>query len=244
VHGRLEFLVALPVAVRLLHHDAALEEEALEDLADVELRVLRFANAERDVLEVAEDGHVLRVGGSGHLVGSVQQVPRRALIGSRIGVIIPNMGTERHDPGEALFTKTQRRILGLLFGTPERSFYANEIVRSAGVGIGAALRELDRLAASGLVVSARIGNQKHFQANRTGSYSKSYSGIARKILGPSLARRRALGHLAVPVAHEPAAAYEVTPDSSGKCLARCSRGCAQIWHPQAEPFSARRREKR
>jgi hypothetical protein len=76
VHGRLEFLVALPVAVGLLHHDAALEEEALEDLADVELRVLRFTNAERDVLEVAEDGHVLRVGGSGHLIGSVQQVPR------------------------------------------------------------------------------------------------------------------------------------------------------------------------
>jgi predicted nucleotidyltransferase len=125
------------------------------------------------------------------------------------------MGTERHDPGEALFTKTQRRILGLLFGTPERSFYANEIVRSAGVGIGAALRELDRLAASGLVVSARIGNQKHFQANRNGLVFEELRGIARKILGHvDSPRPRALGHLAVPVAHEHAAAYEVTPNSS------------------------------
>src|SRR5258708_960645 len=66
VHGRLEFLVAVPVAVGLLHHDAALEEQALEDFADVELRVLRFANAEGDVLEVAEDRHVLGGGGSGH----------------------------------------------------------------------------------------------------------------------------------------------------------------------------------
>ena len=34
-------------------------------------------------------------------------------------------------------TKTQRRILGLLFGSPERSHYGNEIVRAARVGIGA-----------------------------------------------------------------------------------------------------------
>src|SRR5882672_4930896 len=92
------------------------------------------------------------------------------------------MGTSHVDPGEALFTKTQRRILGLLFGAPDRSHYANEIVRSAGVGIGAALRELDRLVASGLVVVARIGNQKHFQANRNAPIFGELAGIARKIL--------------------------------------------------------------
>ena len=47
--------------------------------------------------------------------------------------------------GEALFTKTQRRVLGLLFGNPDRSYYANEIVRFAGAGIGAVQRELERL---------------------------------------------------------------------------------------------------
>ena len=54
VHRRLEFLVAVPVAVGLLHHDRALGEQALEHLPHVELRVLRLAHAERDVLEVAE----------------------------------------------------------------------------------------------------------------------------------------------------------------------------------------------
>src|SRR4029453_1632848 len=58
VHRGLEFLVAVPVAVRLLDHDAALEQQPLEHLVDVEARVPRVAHTERDVLEVAEDGHV------------------------------------------------------------------------------------------------------------------------------------------------------------------------------------------
>ena len=125
------------------------------------------------------------------------------------------MGTNHDDPGEALFTKTQRRVLGLLFGAPERSFYANEVVRSAGVGIGAALRELDRLVASNLVLTARIGNQKHFQANRDAPVFEELRGIARKILaGTNLSGAHTAGSLSIPVAHSPAASYEVTPRSS------------------------------
>lgn len=65
----------------------------------------------------------------------------------------------------ALFTRTQRRLLGLLFGHPERSFYANELVRLAGIGTGTVQRELARLAATGIVRVQRLGNQKHYQAN-------------------------------------------------------------------------------
>jgi predicted nucleotidyltransferase len=118
------------------------------------------------------------------------------------------------DPAEALFTKTQRRVLGLLFGAPERSFYANEVVRSAGVGIGAALRELDRLVASNLVLAARIGNQRHFQANREAPIFEELRGIARKILDvTSPPSAHAVGSLSIPVAHSPTASYEVTPGS-------------------------------
>jgi predicted nucleotidyltransferase len=35
------------------------------------------------------------------------------------------------------FTKTQQRVLGVLFGHPERSFYASELIRDAGTGSGA-----------------------------------------------------------------------------------------------------------
>ncbi len=42
--------------------------------------------------------------------------------------------------GDALFTKTQQRVLGLLFGKPDQRFYANEIVRWAGMGRGTVRR--------------------------------------------------------------------------------------------------------
>jgi len=37
---------------------------------------------------------------------------------------------------DALFSGTQQRVLGLLFGQPERSFYATELINLAGVGSG------------------------------------------------------------------------------------------------------------
>ena len=66
---------------------------------------------------------------------------------------------------DALFSKTQQRVLALLYGQPERSFYATEMIRLTGGGSGAIQRELSRLARSGLVNVTRIGSQRHFQAN-------------------------------------------------------------------------------
>src|SRR5436309_15344490 len=73
--------------------------------------------------------------------------------------------SRRRSLADALFTKTQQRVLRVLFGQPERSFYASELIRDAGTGSGAAQRELARLEESGLIVSRRIGHQKHYQAN-------------------------------------------------------------------------------
>lgn len=67
--------------------------------------------------------------------------------------------------GDALFTKTQQRVLGLLYGRPEVSFYMNEIVRRADMGRGTVRRELARMAAAGLLVVSKEGNQQHYQAN-------------------------------------------------------------------------------
>jgi predicted nucleotidyltransferase len=65
----------------------------------------------------------------------------------------------------ALFSRVQQRVLALIFGQPQRSFYLSEIVRSAHSGTGAVERELSRLQRSGLVTVERIGNQKHYRAN-------------------------------------------------------------------------------
>jgi predicted nucleotidyltransferase len=66
----------------------------------------------------------------------------------------------------ALFSKVQQRVLGLIFGRPERSFYMSEVVRAVRSRTGAVGRELSRLQRSGLVSVERIGNQKHYRANR------------------------------------------------------------------------------
>ncbi len=63
VHGRLEALVAVPVAIGFLDDDAALEEQTLENELDVELFVVRVAHTQGHVLEVTEQGHADVFGG-------------------------------------------------------------------------------------------------------------------------------------------------------------------------------------
>jgi predicted nucleotidyltransferase len=96
------------------------------------------------------------------------------------------MGTieKRHTGlGEALFSKTQRQVLGLLFGNPDRSYYAKEIVRLAGVGIGTVQRELEKLSGAGLLSVKRVGNQKHYQADRQSPIFEELRGIVLKTFG-------------------------------------------------------------
>lgn len=96
------------------------------------------------------------------------------------------MGTKykkRSGLGSALFTRTQRQILGLLFINLEKSFYVNEIVRYAGLGIGTVQRELERLSGTGILTTKKIGNQKHYQANRKSPIFEELYGIVLKTFG-------------------------------------------------------------
>ena len=82
--------------------------------------------------------------------------------------------------GDALFTKTQQRVLGLLYGKPEQSYYLNEIVRLAAVGKGSVNRELDKLCAAGLLTMSRQGNQNHYQANANNPIFNELKAITQK----------------------------------------------------------------
>jgi len=93
---------------------------------------------------------------------------------------------------DALFSKVQCRVLGLLFGNPDRSFYANELFRLAGSGTGAGVRELTKLSASGLVTVNKIGNQKHYQANREAPIFEELRGIVLKTFGMADVLRQGL----------------------------------------------------
>ena len=84
---------------------------------------------------------------------------------------------------DALFTKTQQRVLGILFGKPDQSFYTNEIVRRADMGRGTVTRELERLVNSGLVTLRPEGNQNHYQANPDSPVYHEILGLVRKTFG-------------------------------------------------------------
>jgi predicted nucleotidyltransferase len=98
----------------------------------------------------------------------------------------------RNSLADALLTKTQQRILGALFGQPERSFYASELIRDARTGSGAAQRELAKLEDSGLLVTRRIGNQKHYQANAASPLFLDLRNIVMKTVGLVEPLRQAL----------------------------------------------------
>lgn len=97
---------------------------------------------------------------------------------------------------DALFTKTQQRVLGLLFGQPDASFYATELMKRTGSGSGAAQRALAKLENSGLVTVSRVGHQKHYQANHASPLFRELEGIVRKTVGLAEPLRHALAPLA------------------------------------------------
>lgn len=103
------------------------------------------------------------------------------------------MGNEKPPSiADVLFSGVQQRVIGLLFGQSDRSFYANEIQRLAKTGRGALQRELARMTASGLITLTVIGQQKHYQANKDSPIFNELRGIAIKTFGLSDILRLAL----------------------------------------------------
>lgn len=73
--------------------------------------------------------------------------------------------TQHKSIAAALFGKSRRAVLALLFGRAERPFYLREIARSAGAAVGSVQRELANLVAAGIVRRSVQGAQVYFQAN-------------------------------------------------------------------------------
>jgi len=105
--------------------------------------------------------------------------------------------------GNALFSKVQQRVLALIFGQPERSFYMSEIVRNVSSGTGAVERELSRLQRSRLVSLERIGNQKHYRANRGSPVFEELQSLVTK----TVALTEPLGRALAPYADQIKAAF-------------------------------------
>lgn len=147
------------------------------------------------------------------MVAPAQEGPRRrpgVLILPNQGIIVPDMGNAT-GPGhiseaaaiyaganlsDALFTRTQQRVLACLFGQPGRSYSVSELIQDTGAGSGAVQRELARLAGSGLLAVARVGNQKRYRANPESPIHDELAAIVRKTFGLANPVREALAPLA------------------------------------------------
>jgi predicted nucleotidyltransferase len=92
----------------------------------------------------------------------------------------------------ALFSGVQQRVLALIFGHPERSFYTSEIIRNVHSGRGAVERELTRLEQTGLVSIEHVGNQKHYRANHESPIFYELHGIILKTVGLTEPLRQSL----------------------------------------------------
>jgi len=109
------------------------------------------------------------------------------------------MGITEIEPvriADALFTRVQQRVLGILFGQPDRSFLSKEVIRLANSGTGAVHRELKRLAGSGLVTVEAAGWEKHYQANRGSPVFEELCALILKTVGLMEPIREALLPLA------------------------------------------------
>lgn len=100
---------------------------------------------------------------------------------------------------DALFTRTQQRVLRLLFGQPARSYFASELIALTGSGSGAVQRELKRLVSSGLVTVRAIGRQKHYQANPDSPVFAELCGLVTKTVALVEPIRAALRSMKQPI---------------------------------------------
>jgi predicted nucleotidyltransferase len=84
---------------------------------------------------------------------------------------------------DSLFTSTQQKVLGLLFGSTTKKFLGAEIIKLAKVGSGAVQRELLSLTESGLVSVERVSNLKYYQANASSPIFEELRTITLKTMG-------------------------------------------------------------
>ena len=114
---------------------------------------------------------------------------------------VRTMWVDMPNIADALFSKTQQKVIGLLFGQPSRSFYLNEVVRLANMGKGTIKRELDKMTSSGLLTMAKVGNQSHYQANPSSPVFKELVSISRKTFGIADLIRQALQGSGLSIEH-------------------------------------------
>jgi predicted nucleotidyltransferase len=83
----------------------------------------------------------------------------------------------------ALFPKSRRAVLGLLYGQPDQAFYLREVVERTGLGVGHVQRELARLVQGTVIRRWKKGRHVYFQANPDCPVYGELQGLVMKTVG-------------------------------------------------------------
>jgi predicted nucleotidyltransferase len=75
------------------------------------------------------------------------------------------MRTQLTSVGDLLFGQTRGRVLALLYGAPDESFFVRQIARQVETSVGSVQRELTLLASTGLIDRSALGSQVFYRAN-------------------------------------------------------------------------------
>lgn len=122
---------------------------------------------------------------------TLKNVPKR-------GTIVPEMSTApyKEDISQTLFGKTRRAVLSLLYSHVDEAFYLRQIVRVAGVGLGAVQRELKLLSDAEIIQRIVRGHQVYYQANPQCPVFEELKALVIKTVGIAAIVQAALAPLA------------------------------------------------
>jgi len=98
--------------------------------------------------------------------------------------------------GDVLFGRNRGRVLGLLLGNSDQSYYLRQIAAAVGAKPGTIAPELALLADLGLLVSTRVGNQVFYKANQENPIFPELKTLVAKTVGVFQLLRSALEPLA------------------------------------------------
>jgi uncharacterized protein len=109
---------------------------------------------------------------------------------------VRNTHTRNDGIAEALFGRSRRAILALLFGQSGQSFYLRQIAGLTGLAVGSVQRELANLVGAGLVDREARGTQVYFRANTRSPVYPELVSLVTKTAGVADVLRRALADFA------------------------------------------------
>ena len=93
------------------------------------------------------------------------------------------MSTDVSALGDLLFGQARGRVLQLIFGQPEQTFFVRQIAREVSMSAGSVQRELEALAQVGLLVRSRSGHQVYYKANRNHPVFAEIHALVAKTVG-------------------------------------------------------------